>query len=226
VFLVALVSFGQLSAASEPIVPFIKDKFWKQNISMKEFRQSPRNYFRSEAAFHLLRDYVSDEIGVRLSSAEFIALIRDDNRINVVNCFPSEALNVGALKGNQFDWVQRWCREGEQIVQIFYEDQWRDVFSLSCLNAVEDKTPVDPPVFTTASTADKLVCFDVPFDGYQHDHEYEHFHLDGMYHRSCSGACGCGSVLFVRDLTMLTVNDNTSRGSTEVCVPQSEFKSR
>lgn len=122
--------------------PFITAKFYKTNISLEQFRTSPRSYFRSEAAFDLIVDYVGDEIGQKLTDSEFIALMRSD-RVKTRACTGS--ITTGSFAKNQFHWFDRACRSGELIVQALVGDRWIDLFSLNCLNAVEDRTPVPPP---------------------------------------------------------------------------------
>jgi hypothetical protein len=119
--------------------PFITAKFYKKNISLEQFRENTRSYFRSEAAFDLIVDYTADEIGQKLSDSEFIALMRSD-QVRTRECIGS--ITTGSLLGNQFNWFTRECRYGELIVQAKVGDRWIDLFSLNCLNAVEDQTPV------------------------------------------------------------------------------------
>lgn len=139
--------------AKEVVIPFIKDKYWKENISLEAFRSNPREYFRSEAAFNLLAGYVESEIGKPLTNAEFIALMNDSSQTRVRDCPVTETVRVGGLEGSQFFWFSRKCRPGEEIVQIRLHNRWLDVFSLSCLNAKEDITPVPAPILTPALVA-------------------------------------------------------------------------
>ncbi len=143
----SLVFFGAKVGASEGgEEPFIKKDFYQQNITLEQFQGGPRGFFRSEAAFDLLTAYVGEEVGVSLSNEEFIALIQDDSKVRARNCPTSEEIDTGALKGTEFDWLKRNCRPGEQIVQVKLGNRWKDVFSLGCLNAVEDKAQVQPPI--------------------------------------------------------------------------------
>jgi hypothetical protein len=146
VFIGPLIFFSFQLEAGETIVPFIKAEHHKQNISLSEFRKNPRGYFRSDSAFNLLVGYVEQETSVAFSNSEFTALIRDDAQVRTRNCPTDEEINTGALEGDQFFWFERECRDGEQIVQLFFDDHWIDLFSLNCLNAVEDKTPVPTPI--------------------------------------------------------------------------------
>ena len=130
------------SPAAAQEQPFIKAQFYKKNISLEQFRTSPRSYFRSEAAFDLIVDYVGDEIGQKLTDSEFIALMRSD-RVQTRACTGS--ITTGSFAKDQFHWFDRACRAGERIVQALVGDRWIDLFSLNCLNGVEDKTPVPPP---------------------------------------------------------------------------------
>jgi hypothetical protein len=132
--------------AEEVVTPFIKDKYFKQNITLEAFRSNPREYFRSESAFNLLVGYVESEINHPLTSAEFIALMNDRNQVRSRKCPTTESVRVGGLSDDQFFWITRKCRSGEEIVQLRLNDRWIDVFSLNCLNAKEDTTPVAPPV--------------------------------------------------------------------------------
>lgn len=124
--------------------PFIAAPFYKKNISLEVFKENPRQYFRSESAFDLLVDYVGDEIGQEISDAEFIALMRSD-RVRARECPTTEEITTGAYDGGEFSWLNRFCREGEQITQTQVGERWLDLFSLNCLNAVEDKVPVPVP---------------------------------------------------------------------------------
>lgn len=133
------------ASARETVVPFITAEHYMKNIALDEYRTNQRGYFRSEAAFDLLVDYVADEIGQPLTDAQFIALMRSD-QVRARDCPTSEVINTGALRGNQFYWFTRHCRLGEQIVQAKVHGRWIDLFSLNCLNAVEDKTPVPSPL--------------------------------------------------------------------------------
>lgn len=145
--LVALCSISTPATAQEGRgQPFITAAHYKANITIEEFRANPRSYFRSEAAFDLIVDYVGDEIGVdNLTDAQFIALVRDGSRTRVRDCAAGERINTGALAGSQFHWFVRGCRSGEQIVETLVNGVWIDLFSLGCLNAVEDSDPVAPP---------------------------------------------------------------------------------
>tara|TARA_B100002051_G_scaffold276812_1_gene328774 strand:- start:8540 stop:9271 length:732 start_codon:yes stop_codon:yes gene_type:complete len=154
------------AGAAEVVVPFIKYKWYKKNISFELFRVNPRGFFRSERAFDLIVDYVRDETGfTELGDEEFNALMLDDNYVQVRNCPTSERINTGAYKPPEFDWFPRDCRTGEQIVQVKVDGVWKDMFSLSCLNAVEDKTPVPPQVMQAlvAPPAEKLVPY-IPYN--------------------------------------------------------------
>jgi len=147
------------SAQNSSIEPFIKAEFWKKNITLEEFRANPRSYFRSEAAFDLLVDYVADEIGQPLTDAEFIALMRSD-QVRARSCPISEMINTGALRGDQFYWFTRNCRSGEEIIQINLNGRWVDLISLNCLNSIEDQTPVASPIQThTDPPSQPLVDF-------------------------------------------------------------------
>ncbi len=150
-FALALMAMGSVLAAPAALAlevveqPFITAAHYKKNISLTQWRSNIRGYFRSEAAFDLIVDYVGDEIGRPLSGSEFIALMRDETQTRVRDCGPNESINTGALAGNQFHWFDRMCRSGEQIVQVLVNGKWIDVISLNCLNAVEDKTPAPAP---------------------------------------------------------------------------------
>lgn len=146
---VGLGALAAPAAVAREVVeqPFITAKFYKQNISLEQFRVNPRSYFRSEAAFDLIVDYVGDEIGQPLTSSQFFALVRSE-QVKVRDCAAGESINTGALAGNQFHWFVRSCRAGEQILQVQVNSKWIDVVSLNCLNAVEDKTPVLSPLLT------------------------------------------------------------------------------
>ena len=148
--LMALFSFAVPASAQEGRgQPFITAEYYQDNISLEQFRENPRSFFRSEAAFDLIVDYVGDEIGVdNLTDAQFIALVRDGSRTRVRDCAAGERINTGAFAGNQFHWFVRDCRSGEQIVQMLVNGVWIDLFSLGCLNAVEDPNPVAPPALT------------------------------------------------------------------------------
>lgn len=143
----ALTSLSTPASANEGGgQPFITAAHYRQNISLAEFQVNPRNYFRSEDAFRLITRYVGDEIGrPNLSAAEFNALIRDTTQTRVRVCAADERINTGAYANGQFFWFVRACRAGEQIVQVLVNGVWKDMFSLGCLNAVEDKTPARPP---------------------------------------------------------------------------------
>lgn len=137
--LAPFVALGSPAVANEQ--PFITAKFYKKNISLEQFRVNPRSYFRSEAAFDLIVDYVGDEIGQNLSGSQFVALMRSD-RTRTRACVGT--INTGSFTGTQFHWFMRKCRAGEEIVQAKVGDQWVDIFSLNCLNAVEDKSFITP----------------------------------------------------------------------------------
>jgi hypothetical protein len=142
--LALLVAFGSFisPAMASAEQPFITAAHYKKNISLEKFQGNPRSFFRSEAAFDLIVDYVGDEIGQKLTDAEFVALMRSD-QVRTRSCTGS--INTGALAGNQFSWFVRKCRPGEEIIQVLVDendDRWIDVISLNCLNAVEDQTPV------------------------------------------------------------------------------------
>lgn len=147
-------SFFASSAQAREVAeqPFITAAHYKKNISLAEFRVNPRSFFRSEAAFDLIVDYVGGEIGQKLTGSQFVALMRSD-QVRVRDCAVSEKINTGALAGNQFHWIVRNCRQGEQIVQVLVNGRWIDVISLNCLNAVEDQTPVPPPAATPPPAA-------------------------------------------------------------------------
>ena len=132
--------------SAEAVVPFIKSEFWKQNISLDDFRSNPRLYFRSESAFNQLMAYLEGRARRPISDSEFIALVRDDTQTRVRDCRPSEIINTGAMHDGGFHWFERKCRPGEQIVQFKLDGVWTDFASLNCLNAVEDKTRVQPPL--------------------------------------------------------------------------------
>jgi hypothetical protein len=142
--LMALSTAPVAAQAAPPAEPFIKAEYWKDNISFSSFQKSPRSYFRSERAFDLLVGYVSDEIGKPLTGSQFTALMRSD-QVRTRTCPTSEKIMTGFLRGNDFDWEARYCRAGEAIVQYNLGGRWIDLFSLNCLNAVEDQTPVPPP---------------------------------------------------------------------------------
>jgi hypothetical protein len=137
------------ASAEEPGTPFIKAEYWKENISHQEFKAKPRTYFRSERAFDLMVGYVSGEIGQNLTGSQFIALMRSD-QVRARACSTDERITTGFLRGEEFDWETRFCRVGEQIVQYRLGDRWIDLFSLNCLNAVEDQIPVPPPTPSVA----------------------------------------------------------------------------
>lgn len=143
----ALISLTAPAQASEGGgEPFITAAHYKKNISLAEFRINIRSYFKSETAFRLIVRYVGDEIWKPdLSAAEFNALIRDDKQTRVRACKVGEKINTGAYLNGQFFWFVRACRPGEQIVQVLVNGVWKDMFSLNCLNAVEDQTTVPPP---------------------------------------------------------------------------------
>lgn len=145
VLVVAYVSAAPAVAAEGRGQPFITAAYYQKNITLDQFKVNPRSYFRSEDAFRLIVRYVGDEIGKPdLTAAEFIALMRDDTQTQVRACAVGERINTGAYEGGQFHWFIRSCRPGEKIVQV----RGKDMFSLNCLNAVEDKTPAPPPRFT------------------------------------------------------------------------------
>lgn len=131
--------------------PFITAAHYKKNISLEQFRANPRSYFKSETAFRLIVRYVGDEIWEPdLTAAEFNALMRDEKQTRVRACNVGEKINTGAYLNGQFFWFVRVCRPGEQIVQVLVKGVWKDMFSLNCLNAVEDQTPAPPPALTQA----------------------------------------------------------------------------
>ena len=145
--LVALASATPAMAQEAPgVQPFITAEHYMDNISLDKFRSNPRSYFRSEAAFNLLRDYVGSEINQELTSAEFIALLRSDEYVVVRDCSMNESINTGGLYWNgqswEFSWFVRSCRAGEQIIQFKLGNQRIDLISLNCLNAVEPKVTV------------------------------------------------------------------------------------
>ena len=153
--------------AEEVVTPFIKDKYFKQNITLEAFRSNPREYFRSESAFNLLVGYVESEINHPLTSAEFIALMNDRNQVRSRKCPTTESVRVGGLSDDQFFWITRKCRSGEEIVQLRLNDRWIDVFSLNCLNAKEDTTPVPAPLLAAVlvpvvKTADRPAALAEP----------------------------------------------------------------
>lgn len=155
ILFVLIVLFGShVEAKEDNVDPFIKKEFYKQNLPMEQFQSNPRGYFRSEAAFNLLTGFVGKEAGVSLTSAEFIALMNSD-QVRIRDCPTSEKINTGAFEVDQFHWFERDCRSGEQIVQVKLGDRWKDVFSLNCLNAVEDKTPVPPPILTPPTVVEE-----------------------------------------------------------------------
>jgi hypothetical protein len=155
VVLMVLLIFGPLQAvAAEGVVPFIKAEYYMKNITLEQFRVNPRSYFRSESAFDLLADFVGGEIGLPdLTNAEFIALLNDDSQVRTRSCSTEESINTGALQDDGFNWFERACRSGEEIVQIKFADVWVDVFSLNCLNAVEDKASAESPDLSGTQTS-------------------------------------------------------------------------
>ena len=168
VILFGLLIFGPLhAAAEEAVTPFIKSEYFMQNISLDDFRINPREYFRSEAAFNLLVGYVESEINQPLTNAEFIALMKDASQARARSCPTTEKIRVGGLSGNHFYWFTRFCREGEEMVQLRLNDRWIDVFSLNCLNAKEDTTPVPAPLLAAVlvpvvKTADRPAALAEP----------------------------------------------------------------
>lgn len=176
--------------------PFFKAEFYKKNITLEEFRVNPRNFFRSEAAFDLIVDYVGGEIGQPLTGSQFVALVRSD-QVRVRDCPGSEKINTGALAVNQFHWFVRACRSGEQILQVMVKDRWIDVMSLNCGNANEDQTPVPPPMLTYVPPPPVFTAPPPP----QVTMTYrEGFSVAGGTY--ASGCCGCFQVYTIQGVSI------------------------
>lgn len=214
---VVAVMAAPSSAQEEVILPFMAAEYYQRNISLKEFNENPRLYFRSEAAFDLLVDFIADEIGRPLTGREFIALMRSD-KVLVRDCSAAETLTTGALRqedsGLDFYWFSRTCRPGEQIVQLKIDKSVVDLFSLNCLNAVEEKMPVAVPTLTprlstvalspesykeVESTA-RWVCLP---EHTHTEHRHEGFLLPGFAIPLCSYG-----VQFIQSLYISSINND------------------
>ncbi len=128
--------------------PFAKAEYYKKNLPFEDFAENPHIFFVSDEAFGLLVRYVSEEIGQNITKSDFVALMNSE-RVQVRKCPTSEKITTGAYAVSEFSYFDRYCRLDEEIVQVRVNDEWRDVFSLNCLNVVVDKTPGkvpdDPP---------------------------------------------------------------------------------